>query len=190
MTDPSPHQARQRLQEILAERSYQRRRVILASGRESDFYFDSKQTVLGAEGAYLTGQLFVDAIAALPEAAEVRAIGGLELGSVPISAAVSVVSHLRRQPWDQLVVRRQPKAHGTRVAVEGASRVPAGSVVVVVEDVVTTGGSSLKAAQRLVEEGYRVDSMVTLIDREEGGREAIESAGFRLRSLFVRGDFE
>ncbi len=177
------------LQTLLAERSYQQRKVILASGRESNFYFDSKQTVLGAEGAYLTGLVFFDRISKLPEFAQVTAVGGLELGSVPIGSAVGVVSHLQKHPLAQLIIRKQAKAHGTAVAIEGQSLVAPGATVVVVEDVVTTGGSSLKAANRLVEAGYDVRSLVTLIDREEGGREQIEAAGFRLESLFVKSDF-
>lgn len=181
---------RTRLHRLLAERSYQRRRVVLASGRTSDFYFDSKQTVLDAEGAHLTGELFHDAIRDLPEFERAAAVGGLELGSVPIGTAIGVVSHLRGEPLAHLVIRKQAKEHGTQASIEGASLVEPGSTVVVVEDVVTSGGSSLAAAERLREEGFVVESLVTLIDREEGGREAIEAAGYRLVSLFVRGDFE
>ncbi len=183
----SPHR---RLFEILRERSYQRRRVVLASGRESDFYFDSKQTVLDGEGAHLTGLLFFEALQRLPEAPRVRAVGGLELGSVPIGAAVSVVAHQKGHDLAHLVLRKQAKAHGTQATIEGAALVPAGGTVVVVEDVVTTGGSSLQAARRLVDAGYEVATLITLIDREEGGREAIEEEGFRLVSLFTRSDFE
>ncbi len=181
--------ARQRLRAMLAERSYQRRRVVLASGRETDFYFDSKQTVLHAEGAHLTGLLFFAAIRDLPEFPEVRAVGGLELGAVPIGAAIGVVSHLEGHPLVHLIVRKQPKEHGTQVGVEGAGLVPAGSTVVVLEDVVTTGGSALEAVRRLGEAGFAAHSIVALIDREEGGREAVEEAGLRLVSLFRRRDF-
>lgn len=183
-------ESRARLRELLAERSYQRRRVVLASGRESDFYFDSKQTVLGAEGAYLTGELFHDAIRKLPEFAQVVAVGGLELGSVPIGTAIGIVSHQRGEPLAHLVIRKEAKEHGTQASIEGATLVEPGSTVVVVEDVVTSGGSSLAAAKRLGDEGFNVETLVTLIDREEGGREAIEAAGLRLVSLFVRADLE
>lgn len=182
--------ARSRLHQLLAERSYQRRHVVLASGRESDFYFDSKQTVLDAEGAHLTGLLFFEALRGLAEFAELAGVGGLELGSVPIGAAVSVVSHQRGHPLTHLVIRKQPKEHGTQATIEGAGLLPRGAAVAVVEDVVTTGGSSLTAARRLVEEGFSVRTLVALIDRQEGGREAIEQAGFRLVSLFTRADFE
>jgi orotate phosphoribosyltransferase len=184
-----PAAARARLRRLLAERSYQRRRVVLASGRESDFYFDSKQTVLDAEGAYLTGLCFFEALRALPEFVTLAAVGGLELGSVPIGTAIGVTSHLQGHPLAHLIIRKQPKEHGTRVGIEGVGLVPAGSTVAVIEDVVTTGGSSLRAARRLVEEGFAVRSIVALIDREEGGREAVEEAGFRLESLFRRRDF-
>lgn len=189
---PEPNEIdrlRERLRGLLAQRSYQRRHVVLASGRESDFYFDSKQTVLGAEGAWLTGRLFFNAIRNLAEPDGIAGVGGLELGSVPIGQAIAVVSHEQGHPLAHLILRKTPKAHGTRAAVEGASLVPAGSRLVVVEDVVTTGGSSLVAARRLVEEGFSVDTLVTLIDRQEGGREAIEEAGFALVSLFTRTDF-
>jgi orotate phosphoribosyltransferase len=186
---PEIDEVRRRLRDLLAEHSYQRRRVVLASGRESDFYFDSKQTVLGAEGAHLTGLLFLDAIRRLPEADGIAAVGGLELGSVPIGQSIAVVSHQQGHPLAHLILRKAPKAHGTRAAVEGASLLPPGARVVVVEDVVTTGGSSLVAARRLVDEGFRVDTLVALIDRQEGGREAIEAAGFALVSLFDRADF-
>lgn len=180
---------RGRLQALLAERSYQRRQVTLASGRTSDFYFDSKATVLDAEGADLTARQFFAALSELPEFDRVRAVGGLELGSVPIGAALSVISHRAGHPLAHLVIRKQAKAHGTQATIEGADLVPPGSTVVVVEDVVTTGGSSLRAAQRLVEAGYDVPTLITLVDREEGGREAIEAAGFALVSLFTRSDF-
>ena len=180
---------RKRLHQLLAERSYQQRQVTLASGRQSDFYFDSKQTVLDAEGADLTAREFFAAISDLPEFDRLVAVGGLELGSVPIGSALSVVSYRAGRPLTHLIIRKQPKAHGTQVSIEGANLVPVGSAVVVVEDVVTTGGSSLRAAQRLIEAGYDVSTLVTLIDREEGGREAIEEAGFKLVSLFAKSDF-
>jgi len=179
-----------RLQSMLAERSYQRRRVTLASGRVSEFYFDSKQTVLTAEGAHLAGLAFYAAIRDLPEFGEVRGVGGLALGSVPIGTAVGIISHLSGHPLSHLIIRKQAKEHGTRAPIEGASLVPPGATLVVVEDVVTTGGSSLQAAQTLVDAGFTVHTLVTLIDRQEGGREAIEEAGFRLVSLFGRDDFE
>ena len=175
---------------MLAERSDQRRRVTLASGRESDFYFDSKPTVLDPEGAYLVGRAFLGALRELPEFAELRAVGGLELGSVPIGTAIGVVSHLEGTPLGHLILRKKPKDHGTGAAIEGAAGLSPGAAVAVVEDVVTTGGSSLRAVRQLREAGFRVDSLVTLIDRQEGGRETVEAAELRLVSLFVRSDFD
>ncbi len=183
-------EARRRLRALLAERSYQRRRVVLASGRVSDFYFDSKQTVLDGEGAYLTGLLLFEAIRGLPEFPEVRAVGGLALGAVPLGTAVAVVSHQQGRPLASLVVRKTVKVHGTAAAVEGAALVPAGSTVVALEDVVTSGGSALTAVRRLREGGYQVRTVVALIDRQEGGREALEAAGLALHALFARADFE
>lgn len=183
-------EARRRLQRLLAEKSYQRRRVTLASGRVSDFYFDSKQTVLGGEGAHLTGLAFFEAIRLLPEFDRVTAVGGMELGSVPIGTAISVVSHQAGHPLANLVIRKQAKGHGTQAGIEGASVVEPGATVVGVEDVVTTGGSSIRAMDRFRDAGYDVGTLITLIDRQEGGREAVEAAGYTLVSLFTRSDFE
>jgi orotate phosphoribosyltransferase len=180
---------RARLHQMLAERSYQRRKVTLASGRESNFYFDSKLTVLDAEGAELTAREFFHAISRLPEFDELEAVGGLELGSVPIGSALGVISYQSGHPLTHLVIRKVPKEHGTQVAIEGAALVEPGSVVAVIEDVVTTGGSSLQAARRLKEAGYDVRTLVTLIDREEGGRELIEAEGLQLVCLFTKSDF-
>lgn len=174
---------RERLKKIILELSYEKRRVILASGRESDFYFDGKQTTLHAEGGFLVGKLFYEAIRDIPE---VQAVGGITLGADPIATATSIAALMAGHPLHAFIIRKEPKGHGTGQWLEGRKNLPPGTKVVIVEDVVTTGGSSMKAVRRAEEEGLAVLGIVALVDREEGGRENIEKEGFWLRSIFTK----
>jgi orotate phosphoribosyltransferase len=176
---------RERLKQIILELSYEKRLVKLASGRESDFYFDGKQTTLHAEGGYLTGKLFYEAIKDLEG---VEAVGGITLGADPIATATSIAAYLDGKSMHAFIIRKEPKGHGTGQWLEGRKNLPAGTRVIIVEDVVTTGGSSLKAVERAEEEGLTVLGIVTLVDREEGGRENIEAAGYWLKSLFTKSE--
>lgn len=178
---------RQRLLSLLIERSYAKKRVVLASGRESDFYVDCKKTILTAEGHWLVGKLlFAGLREAFPEAV---GVGGLTMGADPVASAVSLVSHLGGAPLAAFLVRKEPKGHGTGQWVEGLAALPSGSKVVVVEDVITTGGSALKAIERARQEGLVPVGAWALVDRLEGGCEAIEAAGVPVRALFTRSDF-
>jgi orotate phosphoribosyltransferase len=177
---------RARLLELLTERSFARKKVILASGRESDFFIDCKQTVLTAEGHALCGALMLDALARLPAC---DAVAGVELGGCPLASAVSLVSFQRGAPRDAIYVRKDAKDHGSRRLLEGDTKLAPGASVVILEDVVTTGGSTLKAVEKLRDAGRRVVGVVALVDRLEGGREAIEGAGLPLVALFTRADF-
>ena len=174
---------RERLKQIIIELSYEKRKVILASGRESDFYFDGKQTTLHAEGGYLVGRLFYEAIR---DVEGVEAVGGITLGADPIATATSIAAHLDGGQLHAFIIRKEPKGHGTGQWLEGRKNLPPGTRVVIVEDVVTTGGSSMKAVRRAEEEGLEVLGIVTLVDREEGGRENIEREGYWLRTIFTR----
>ena len=174
---------REQLKKIILELSYEKRLVTLASGRESDFYFDGKQTTLHPEGGYLTGKLFFDAIR---DVEGVEGVGGLTLGADPIATATSVVSFLEKKPVPAFIIRKEPKGHGTGAWLEGRKNLKPGAKVVIVEDVVTSGGSSMKAIRRAEEEGLKVLGVVTLVDREEGGRENIEKEGYWLRSIFTK----
>lgn len=176
---------KERLKEIIKELSYEKRNVVLASGRESDFYFDGKQTTLHPEGGYLTGKLFFEAI---KDVEQVEGVGGLTLGADPIATATSVVSFLEKKPIPAFIIRKEPKGHGTGAWLEGRKNFKPGSRVVIVEDVVTSGGSSLKAIKRAEEEGLKVLGVVTLVDREEGGRENIEKEGYWLKSIFTKAE--
>ncbi len=177
---------RERLKKIIFEKSYEEREVTLASGRKSNFYFDSKHTTLHPEGSYLVGKLFLEEIRKFN--AEVKGVGGLTLGADPIATAVALVSHLEGNPIPAFIVRKEPKSHGISQWIEGWKNLPEGAPVIIVEDVVTTGGSSLKAAERVKEAGYTIVGIVALVDREEGGRENIEEAGYTLRSVFTRSE--
>lgn len=174
-----------RLKKIIIELSYEKRNVTLASGRQSDFYFDGKQTTLHPEGGYLTGKLFFEAI---KDVEGVEGVGGLTLGADPIATATSVVSFLEGKPVPGFIIRKEPKGHGTGAWLEGRKNLKPGSKVVIVEDVVTSGGSSLKAIKRAEEEGLVVLGVVTLVDREEGGRENIEKEGYWLKSIFTKSE--
>lgn len=160
--------------------------MVLASGKESDFFIDCKQTILGAEGHVLAGELMFEALAQLPAC---EAIGGVELGGCPLASAVSLISFQRGQPLPALYVRKAQKDHGTTKLVEGDKSIRPGMPVVLLEDVITTGGSSLRAVKALQQVGVVVVGIVALIDRLEGGREAIEAQGLPLLSLATRRDF-
>ena len=178
----------ERLCALLRERSFAKKRVVLASGKESDFFIDCKQTVLTAEGHALVGELMLDALARLPPC---DAVAGVELGGCPLASAVSLTSHLRDagQAKDAVYVRKDAKEHGSRRVLEGDTGLAAGASLVILEDVTTTGGSTLKAVEKLRAAGYRVAGVIALVDRLEGGREAIEAAGLPFIALYTRRDF-
>jgi len=178
---------RQRLLDLFTRVAYERRKITLRSGKESDFYIDTKQATLTAEGHYLVGRLVLAEVRSLVP--DVQAVGGLTMGADPIASAVSLTSFLADRPIPAFYVRKEPKGHGTQQWIEGRKGIPDGARVCVVEDVVTTGGSTLRAVERCREEGLDVRGVVALVDREEGGRAAVEAEGIPLRSLFRRSDF-
>jgi len=178
--------ARARLLELLCDRSFARKKVILASGRESDFFIDCKQTVLTAEGHALVGSLMLDAALA---AGSFDAIAGVELGGCPLASAASMTSFQRGDPKDAVYVRKDAKDHGSKRLVEGDTRLAPNASLVILEDVTTTGGSTLKAVEKLRAAGYQVAGVITLVDRLEGGREAIEAAGLPFTAIYTRRDF-
>jgi orotate phosphoribosyltransferase len=186
MTEPLARD-RARLLELLTERSFERRKVVLSSGRESDFYIDCKRTALLPEGHFLIGRLLLAAVRR--EAPEAVGAGGLTLGADPLASAVSLTSYLAGTPLTAFIVRKEPKGHGTGQWIEGMHALGPGAPVAILEDVVTTGASTLKAIERAHSEGLKVLGAFALVDRLEGGREAVEAAGHRLTTLFTRKDF-
>jgi orotate phosphoribosyltransferase len=171
--------ARAALLELLRARAFQRKRVVLASGRESDFFIDCKQAVLTAEGHALVGQAMLDVLDPAGALGACVAVAGVELGGCPLASAVALTSYPRGAPLDAVYVRKDAKDHGSRRLLEGDTRLLPGARIALLEDVVTTGGSTLKAAAKLRDAGYRVAGVIALVDRLEGGREAIEADGAR-----------
>jgi len=173
-----------RLMEIILEKSFQYSEepiFKLVSGGASNFYFNCKPTMLDPEGKELIGRLIFSSIRDI----EVAAIGGLELGSVPISSAVSLISQLEGQPIKEFIVRKEKKDHGITAKVEGVF--VAGEKVVVVDDVITTGGSTIKAIEAVQKLGLEVSKVVVLVDREEmNGRQNIEKLSPEVEPLITR----
>jgi len=155
----------------------------LASGRKAKYYLDGKQVTLDGDGARLIAEGILDLLGDKMPAA----VGGMAIGADPITAAVITMSAVRGTPLRGFMVRKESKGHGTNQYVEGP--VQPGEEVVIVEDVVTTGGSSLTAIERVEAFGLKVTGVIAIIDRMEGGRQAFESAGYRLQSLLTIQDF-
>lgn len=176
---------RTRLLDLLRTHSFQEREVTLSSGLKSNFYIDCKQVSFDAEGAALIGELFHALIEEIAPAAV--AVGGLTLGADPLATATSILGFQAGKPRQTFIVRKEPKGHGTNQWVE-STKLPAGAKVVILEDVVTTGASTLKAIERARLAGFEVLHAVGLVDRLEGGREAVE-AQCPLTTLFTRKDF-
>lgn len=167
---------------LLKEKSYRRKRVILASGRESDFYVDGRQTTLHARGAYLIGTLIAQRL----EGDDIGAVGGMTLGADPIVTAVSMVASEGGSPMHGFLVRKASKEHGMGNRIEGLANVPAGTRVCMVEDTSTTGGSVLKAVRAAEEAGLVVTRVITIVDRQEGASENLAENGFELEALVTK----
>lgn len=171
---------RDRLLRLLVERSLRLGDFVLASGARSGYYIDCRTTTTHAEGQFRVGRLGLEALegAGLAPAA----VGGLTMGADPVAYAVAHASWLAGRPVNAFSVRKEAKEHGTGRRIEGCFA--AGDRVVVVEDVITSGGSALRACEAVRAEGGEVLGVLALVDREGGGREAIEAAGHRVLSLF------
>ncbi|MBF0565719.1 MAG: orotate phosphoribosyltransferase [Nitrospirae bacterium] len=178
-----------KLIELIKLNSYKRsddRIFKLASGKMSSFYFNLKKTTYTAEGQYLTGSLFFDKITELN--LKIDAIGGLTMGADPIAAATAYTSYLKGAPINAVVIRKEPKDHGTMLRVEGNFR--EGDKIVVVDDVITTGGSTIRAVKAAREAGLLVVAAIVLLDRcEENGKQNIEEMGLPVYSILDINDF-
>jgi orotate phosphoribosyltransferase len=174
---------RNRLIELIIEKAfkYSEEPVFkLVSGRMSNYYFDCKAVTLHPEGMYLIGNIIFDLIKDL----NIKGIGGLTLGADPIADAVAYTSYLKGNPIGAFVVRKTPKAHGTMQWIEG--NITKGDRAVIVDDVITTGKSTIEALTRARETGLDIVKVIALIDRQEGGREAVEESGHKLDSIITR----
>lgn len=169
---------RQVLLDLIVKNAYVEGDFTLSSGAKSSYYINCKQVTLNATGALALGRLLFQK---LPH--NTSAVAGLTLGADPMVSAVSVVSAYEDQPIPALIIRKKPKGHGTKAYIEGPSLIPAAKVIVL-EDVVTTGGSALTAVERLQDAGYEVTKILALVDREQGGTELYESKGIEFEALF------
>ncbi len=151
---------------------------VLSSGIHSDFYLDARLVTLSARGAALVGQAFLDIFAEMP----LDAVAGLTLGADPIVCAIAATSGLAGGSLDALIVRKATKDHGAGRRIEGPWR--DGMRVAIVDDTLTTGGSSLEAAHAVEEAGGHIAGIYALIDRQQGARQAIETAGFTFEPMF------
>ncbi len=175
---------RDRLLELLRSKALEVRKVTLSSGRTSDFYVDCKRVTLSPEGAYLTAKIFLEMIGP-----DVSGVGGLTLGADPLVASIAVLGHIQGRDLPALIVRKEPKKHGTMSFVEGPV-LEKGAHVAVIEDVVTSGASILRAIERIAAEGYRPVQALAILDRMEGGREMLEARGYELESIFTRNELK
>src|SRR5919201_3407179 len=167
------------LVDLLATRSSRRGQFTLASGRQSTLYIDARLTTMSPEGLATIGPL---GLAALRDTGwDVQAVGGLTLGADPVAYAISYASALAGTPLRAFTVRKEAKTHGAGKLIEGPFQ--SGDRVAVVEDVITTGGSALRAVAAVRAAGGEVAGVLALVDREEGGREALEAAGLAVRAL-------
>ena len=175
----APSDTRQELLQLIEQRALQRGTFTLASGRTASFYLDAKQVVLDARGAMLVGRAILERLQALGPLPD--AIGGMSIGADPITAAAVTMAGVAGLPLKGFMVRKEPKGHGMKRYVEGP--VEPGQRVVIVEDVTTTGGSSLLAIDRAIEFGLKVERVVTVIDRLAGAAAAFAARGIPLEPL-------
>ncbi len=178
LVNASFEELRKKLLSLLTKFAYKEGDFTLSSGAKSSYYINCKQVTLRADGALIIGRLF---FSLLPE--DTQAVAGLTLGADPLVSAVSVVSAYGDRPIPALIIRKEPKGHGTKAYLEGPS-LAKGSKVVVLEDVVTTGRSAMLAVERLQAAGYQVEQIMALVDRKQGGRELYQSHGLKFKPLF------
>ena len=172
-----------RLREILLKKSVVLgREFTLASGKTSNFYVDARITTLDPEGATLCGRIFLRML----DEFEVDSVGGYSIGADPIVTAIAVISHLENRSLPAFIIRKEEKAHGTRKMIEGNFH--PGDRVALFDDVITSGGSIIKGAKQVEIEGGKVEVIMAVLDREEGGRETIEDHDYRFMSIFTKKD--
>ena len=175
---------RQALLDLFCEVAYREGDFLLSSGQKSTYYINGKQVTLHPQGGLAVGRILLPYISP-----ETVAVAGLTLGADPIVTAASVVAAYEGRSLAALIVRKEVKGHGTQAYIEGLT-LPEGSPVVVLEDVVTTGQSAMKAVDRLREAGYRVEEVITLVDRQQGGTEFYEKVGLKFQAVFTIQDLQ
>ena len=168
---------KEELLDLIKKWGYRKGDFTLSSGKKSEHYVNCKPIILTGRGLTLTSLLMLKEV-------ETNVVAGLTLGADPLVCGVSLVSALDGRLVNALIIRKEPKGYGTASQIEGQLPVK-GSKITVLEDVVTTGGSSIKAVKVLRDEGYIVDRVISIVDRQEGGKDAMIEANLELRSLFT-----
>lgn len=171
-----------KLARLLLKLSYREGDFTLTSGKKSDYYFDCKQTALHPEGSFLIGRLFFEML----KKYDVHGVGGMTLGADPLVSSVTVVSFVENRPLPGFIIRKKSKGHGTNQYLEGLENFSEGDKVVLLEDVCTTGGTLITAAERVRDAGLDIVGVLAVLDREEGGREKLKEAGLELDAIFTR----
>ena len=172
---------------LVRELSYQKRQVTLASGKQSDFYIDMKNTLLHPRGIWLASFLIYQKIQKMrAQGLDIKGVGGLTMGADPLSTGVSMYSQDQKNQLFACYIRKEPKAHGTQQWLEGMKNFSPGDKIIILEDVVTTGGSTLKSVERARLGGLDVVGVITAVDREEGGAENIKAAGLPFDAVLTK----
>ncbi len=172
-----------RLFELIEERAFVRGEVKLASGATSDFYIDGRMVAVSPESAHLIGEVFYDRVKDL----EFDSVGGMAVGAVPLTASFVISCHTHGRDVEGFWVRAETKEHGMQKKIEG--KFPENANVVILEDVVTSGGSSLKAIDAIEAAGGRIVAILALVDREAGARELFAERGYKYDPIFTKQDF-
>lgn len=173
-----------RLLKLLKKEAFSRKEVVLSSGKTSSFYIDGRCVTLSPEGSYLTACLIFD----LLKTREFEAVGGPTLGADPIAGALAAISCIKRKPFKTFIIRKAPKAHGARRQIEGPYLRP-GAKLILVDDVATSGKSFLESIDILRAEGFKVDTAICIVDRQEGASDALAKKNCQLVPLFIPKDF-
>ncbi|OGX07370.1 MAG: orotate phosphoribosyltransferase [Omnitrophica WOR_2 bacterium GWA2_47_8] len=175
---------KEKLLKILREKAFFKEKIILSSGKESDYYLDARRVTLMAEGAYLSAKIILE----LVNNEKFDAIGGPTLGADPIVGALGVLSYQAQKPVNTFIVRKAPKAHGKQQQIEGPL-LKEGATVILIDDVATTGKAFLESIDVLKKAKINVKKCVCIIDRDEGAKDALGKVGCELVSIFKGKDF-
>ncbi len=174
---------KEKLLKLLVKKSYEKGSFTLASGKKSSHYFNCKPVSLNGEGLELISNLFLEVLDSRS-----KAVAGLTLGADPLVSGLITLAASRSLYLDALIIRKEIKNYGTKAGIEGPS-LKEGTIVTVLEDVVTTAGSAIKAIKKLRENNYVVEEVLSIVDRQEGGYEALYDENVKLKSLFTIKDF-
>lgn len=176
-----------KLLELIKKLSYEKREVTLASGKKSDFYIDMKNTLLHPVGIKLMSEIIAEKIKKIRSSGvKIKGVGGLTMGADPLSTGVSMITADWGDPLYAVYIRKEPKEHGTQSWLEGMKNFTPGDGIIILEDVVTTGGSTLKSIERAKLGGLEVEGVITAVDRQEGGAANIIAAGYRFESVITK----